>query len=84
MRLADAPSNSRTLNLRKPAVVVIPNAKRTTNATPLHHLQTPVSGGSTFNNSCAIMETASARIELPIKVRSRNLSSGDHSCTESR
>src|SRR5438093_3652387 len=69
---------------RKPVVVAIPKSKRTTNPTLLHHLQTPISVGSTVSSNRAITQRPSGRIELVSKSRRRNLSIGDHSWTDSR
>ena len=53
-------------------------------AQALRHLQIPVGAGLIVSNSSSIMQNASGRIELVRSSRSRNLSIGDHSWTDSR
>jgi len=84
MRLAGAPCSCWRWSRPKPVWVVMANSKKITNAILLHHLHTPVSGGSIVSSSNAAMQRASGRIELASKSRSRNLSIVDHSCTDSR
>src|SRR5438876_12402007 len=61
-----------------------PECQKTTKATPLHHLHTLVSAGSTVSNNSAIMQRPSGNTELASKSRSRNLSSADQSWIASR
>jgi hypothetical protein len=84
MKLAGAPCDRCRAKRRKAVIVVIANGTKTTNAIQLHHLQTPVRAGSMVRNTSAIVQRPSGRIELASKSRSRNLSSVDHSCTDSR
>src|SRR5205823_5899914 len=70
------------LRRRKLFVVVIVNGKRITSAEPLHHRQIPGGAGLIVSDTSPIMQKASGRIELVS--RSRNLPTGDHSCTDSR
>jgi hypothetical protein len=60
------------------------NGKEITSAAPLHYLQMPGGAGLMVSNSKPIMQNVTERIELISSTRSRNLSIGDHSCTDSR
>src|SRR5207245_7419489 len=56
----------------------------TTNVNALHHLQISGSTGLNDNSSSPIVQNASGRIEFIRSSRSRYLSIGDHSWTDSR
>ena len=65
-------------------MVSIPKRKRTANVKPLHQRQAPAGLGLIVSSNRPIMQNARGRMELVSKIRSRNLSIGEHSCTDSR
>jgi hypothetical protein len=69
---------------RKIFVIVVANKIETTNAIPLHHCQIPGGMGLIVSKSIPIMQRPSGRREFVSKNRNRILSTGDHSCTDSR
>ena len=55
-----------------------------TNANPLHHFQMPAGSGFIVKKSSASIQRASGSTDCISRSRSRNLSVGDQSCTDSR
>jgi hypothetical protein len=55
-----------------------------TNANPLHHFQMPAGSGFIVKKSSPSIQRASGSTDCISRSRSRNLSMGDQSCTDSR